>query len=124
MFEVVVGDSFAAAHNLRNYKGKCEALHGHNYKVWIKVSRNDIPSDGLVVDFKDLEQILKDTISELDHTYLNNLTFFKKHNPTSEMISKYIFDKISEHLRKTYPHLVLKEVQVWETNKACAICKE
>lgn len=124
MFEVMVGESFAAAHNLRNYKGKCEALHGHNYKVWIKVSREDIDARGLAVDFKDLRQILKDVILELDHTYLNELTPFKKHNPTSEVIAKYIFGKIAEQLKKSYPHLVLAEVQVWETDKACAIYKE
>ena len=124
MFELMIEESFAAAHNLRKYKGKCEALHGHNYKVRIRVSQKNTDERGLVIDFKDLRHILKDVILELDHAYLNKLAFFKKHNPTSEIIAKYIFDKMAGQLKKSYPQIVLGEVQVWETDKACAVYKE
>jgi len=100
MFEIIIGEDFAAAHNLRNYKGKCEALHGHNYKVWVKVSAPRLDKRGLAVDFKDLRKILKSIILKLDHTYLNKLAPFKKDNPTSEVIAKYIFDKIAGQLIK------------------------
>lgn len=124
MFEIMIGEDFSAAHKLRNYKGKCETLHGHNYKVWIKVSAPHLDKRGLAVDFKDLKQILKSVLLKLDHAYLNELAPFKKHNPTSEVIAKYIFDKIAGQLKKSYPHLILAEVEVWETDKACAIYRK
>lgn len=124
MFEIMVGEDFAAAHNLREYKGKCEVLHGHNYKVWVKISAKELDSRGLLLDFTDLKQILKDIVAGLDHKYLNEIDFFKKNNPTSELISKYIFDKVNIFLKELYPHLALSEVQVWETDKACAIYRE
>lgn len=124
MFEIIVGDDFAAAHNLREYKGKCEVLHGHNYKVWVKVSSQDTDNRGLAIDFMDIRQILKEIVLGMDHKYLNEIDFFKKNNPTSELIAKYIFDKIALPLKKTYPHLSLAEVQVWETDKACATYRE
>lgn len=124
MFEIIVGDDFSAAHKLMEYKGKCEVLHGHNYKAWVKVSANDTDSRGLVVDFTDIKQILKEVVLELDHKYLNEMDFFKKNNPTSELLAKYIFDKVNLHIKKLYPHLVLVEVGVWETDKACAIYRE
>jgi len=124
MFEIMIGEDFAAAHNLRNYKGKCEALHGHNYKVWVKVSAPHLDKLGLAVDFKDLRKILKSIILEFDHAYLNELAPFKEHNPTSEVIAKYIFDNLAGQLKESYPHLALVEVGIWETDKTCAIYKE
>ena len=124
MFEIIIKEDFAAAHSLRNYKGKCETLHGHNYKVWVKVSAPHLDELGLAVDFKDLRKILKTIILKLDHNYLNKLAPFKKNNPTSEVIAKYIFDNITGQLKKSYPHLALVEVGIWETDKACAIYRE
>ncbi|MFH1856126.1 MAG: 6-carboxytetrahydropterin synthase QueD [Candidatus Omnitrophota bacterium] len=124
MFELMVGGGFAAAHNLRGYKGKCEALHGHNYKVWIKVCIKELDKMGLAVDFTDLKRILNETTAELDHAYLNDITFFKEYNPTSELIAKYIFNKIAFSLKEKFTNAALSEVQIWETDKACATYRE
>lgn len=124
MFEIMVCKSFAAAHNLREYKGKCEALHGHNYKVWLKVSADSTDEKGLVVDFNEIKTVLKNTLSKFDHAYLNEIDFFKEHNPTSELLSKYIFEEIWLRLEKNYPFLTLNEVRVWETPSSCAIYRK
>jgi 6-pyruvoyltetrahydropterin/6-carboxytetrahydropterin synthase len=67
MFEVSVDDSFAAAHNLRNYKGKCENLHGHNYKVRVTLSGRELDETGLLYDFVHLKQVIQSVIRSLDH---------------------------------------------------------
>jgi 6-pyruvoyltetrahydropterin/6-carboxytetrahydropterin synthase len=120
MYKIRVKEFFSSAHFLRNYKGKCENLHGHNWKVEIVVARRSLDQNGMVMDFSDLKKILKEVLSELDHKCLNNLDYFKKKNPSSEEIAHYIYLKISRRLPK---NIKVEEVIVWETPKACAIYK-
>ena len=96
MYEVAVKSSFSAAHRLRDYQGKCENLHGHNWNVEAAVSSKTLDKRGLLIDFKILKKTLGGILDELDHTYLNELAFFKKENPTSENIAKFIFDALKE----------------------------
>jgi len=118
MPQVKIIDRFSAAHNLRNYKGKCEALHGHNWQVEVIVSRKKIGRNGMVMDFNDLKRLTGDILSKLDHTYLNELAYFKTRNPTSENIVAHIVAALKKKLKLP---LILKEVRVWETEKSCAI---
>ncbi len=118
MPEVKVIDGFSAAHNLRNYRGKCEKLHGHNWKVEIIVGRKKLGMNGMVIDFIDLKRLVKDVLLKLDHSFLNELAYFKTRNPTSENITVYIAGEIKKRLK---PPLVLREVRVWETETSCAI---
>ncbi|MFH1776923.1 MAG: 6-carboxytetrahydropterin synthase QueD [Candidatus Omnitrophota bacterium] len=111
MFKVRVVSEFNAAHNLRHYRGKCEALHGHNWKVEISVCRKNLDHLGMVVDFKHLKKKLNKILDSLDHKYLNKLPAFKKINPTSENIAKYIFVNLK---------LKGAQVTVWETNTSSA----
>ena len=74
MYKLKVIDSFSAAHNLRNYKGKCEELHGHNYKVEVVLGGLELDEDGLLIDFKDIKTSLKKILETLDHKYLNEVT--------------------------------------------------
>ena len=90
MFEVMVLGEFSSAHNLRGYKGKCEDLHGHNWKVELIAQNNALDATGMVVDFRELKAKLNNVLEELDHKYLNDIDYFKKVNPTSENIAKYI----------------------------------
>ncbi len=114
MYEVLVKAGFSAAHKLRNYRGKCENLHGHNWKVEAAVSSKKINKNGLLVDFGILKDKLKAALDRLDHTYLNQLEYFKKKNPTSENIAKYIFDTLKES------GVPLDRVSVWESDTSCA----
>ena len=113
MFSVRVEGHFSSAHNLRGYKGKCESLHGHNWKVEAEVRQSSLDKTGMVMDFKLLRQGLKDIIDALDHTYLNKIAPFDKTNPTSENIARYIYAR----LKKKFPGL--SSLTVWE-NETCS----
>ena len=98
MYEVSVDETFAAAHNLRNYKGKCENLHGHNYKVRVTLSGKELDSTGLLYDFVHLKQVIQGVIRSLDHIYLNEFPPFDVLNPSAENIARYIYDETAKQL--------------------------
>ena len=114
-------DFFSAAHFLRNYRGKCENLHGHNWKVELEVKGNRLNEAGFVMDFKELKRILKEIVEELDHKLLNEKPPFNRINPSSENIAKYIFDMDKEQLP---PHVRISSVTVWESETSCASYSE
>lgn len=118
MFSVKVEENFSSAHNLRGYKGKCEELHGHNWKVEVVVSQDKLNKTGMVLDFKYLKLKLNKVLERLDHKYLNNLPYFKKVNPTSENIAKYIYDCLKAQV------LHLQSVTVWENSTSLATYEE
>ncbi|MBR5965936.1 MAG: 6-carboxytetrahydropterin synthase QueD [Treponema sp.] len=97
MFEVRVEDSFAAAHFLRDYNGKCEALHGHNYKVFVHVRGDKLDQGGMLLDFTQLKAALKKVLAGLDHTNLNDNPFFDQ-NPSAERIALYICQGVQAQL--------------------------
>lgn len=114
MYNVQVEASFSAAHNLRGYKGKCEDLHGHNWKVEMTVEKSKLDKIGMVVDFRLLKEALNSFLEEFDHKYLNEIPYFKKINPTSENVAKYIFEGIKSRIPG------LKTVTVWESENSSA----
>lgn len=118
MYEIKVILEFSAAHKLRGYKGKCENLHGHNWKVEISVSSEKLDKLGMIIDFKELRRKLNTVLEKLDHKNLNDLAYFKKVNPTSENIAKFIYDRIKDK------GLRIKAVVVWESDTACATYEE
>jgi 6-pyruvoyltetrahydropterin/6-carboxytetrahydropterin synthase len=122
MFKIKVVTQFSAAHFLRNYKGKCESMHGHNWKVEVLVSRQEPDSLGMVMDFSNLKKITQATLEELDHHQLDNIEYFKKHNPSSEEIARYIFNKLKKEISER--DCQLEEVRVWETDSSCAAYHE
>jgi 6-pyruvoyltetrahydropterin/6-carboxytetrahydropterin synthase len=99
MFEVRVTADFAAAHFLRDYNGKCENLHGHNYKVYAHVKGPELNEGGMLLDFSKLKAALRQVCKELDHTNLNDLAVFDQ-NPSAERIAMYIYNGIIEILKK------------------------
>lgn len=114
MYEIKVKANFSSAHNLRNYRGKCEHLHGHNWAVEAVFEYEKLDKDGMAIDFKDAKAILKRTLENMDHSYLNDLKDFKSVNPTSENIAKLIYDKIKKE------SLEIKSISVWENESSCA----
>ncbi len=118
MYKLKVISFFSAGHSLRGYRGKCEALHGHNWKVEITVNSTKLDPLGMVKDFKDLKGIVHKVLEDLDHRYLNDLDYFKRHNPSSEEIARYIFLRLKEEIRPW--RLRIREVCVWETETSCA----
>ena len=112
MFELIIDSEFSAAHNLRNYKGACENLHGHNWKIQI-VLESDVLNDlGMVLDFKDLKEITDNIIVKYDHKYLNEVEDFVVTNPTTENISKLLYREISDELPEG---VFVKKITTWES---------
>jgi 6-pyruvoyltetrahydropterin/6-carboxytetrahydropterin synthase len=125
MFEVTVEDSFAAGHYLRNYKGKCENPHGHNYKVRVTLVGKELDKAGLLLDFKDLREALKPAIDRLDHQMINDLEPFKVLNPSAENLAKYFYDETNVGLdRVTQGRVRGKNVTVYETDTTAATYSE
>ena len=118
MYEINVLSHFSAAHRLRYLHGKCEELHGHNWKVEVSVASNQLGKEGVVIDFGILKQKVEKILKALDHTYLNDLPFFSGIEPSSENIAKYIFDRLKTEL-KGY-HVTLKKATAWESETSCA----
>lgn len=118
MYRLIVERGFSSAHRLRNYKGECENLHGHNYRVEVFLEGRELNSIGILVDFKEVKVLLDKVLDELDHCYLNELPFFKKENPSAENIARYIHQKISGSLPAG---VIASEVRVWES-EGCGAC--
>lgn len=112
MFELIVDSEFAAAHNLRDYKGACENLHGHNWKVRIVLKSEKLNEQGIVVDFKDIKETVWEIVEKYDHKYLNELEGFVKINPTTENISKALFEKL---VKEMPVDVFVKKVTTWES---------
>lgn len=124
MFEIRVEADFAAAHFLRDYHGKCENLHGHNYKVYAHVKSNVLDEGGMALDFSVLKKTLREVCSQLDHTNLNDMEIFDQ-NPSAERIAMFIFNSILEKIPelefdgdKNKRHLYAVDVFETETSRA------
>ncbi len=121
MYEVTVEAGFSSGHYLRNYHGKCENPHGHNYKVRVTLAGNSLDQTGLLLDFKLLKNILKPTIDYLDHQMLNDIKPFIELNPSAENLARYFFDQTnSELVRITNGRVRVKDCTIWETDTTTA----
>jgi 6-pyruvoyltetrahydropterin/6-carboxytetrahydropterin synthase len=118
MYKLKVVTSFAAAHNLNNYQGECENLHGHNWRVEVSVTAKELDKAGLCIDFKILKAETKELLNTLDHKYLNELDCFKGDSPSSENISRYVYKELSSKLNDG--NVKVDMITVWESDFACA----
>ena len=116
MFEVAVEQVFASAHALRNYKGRCENIHGHNWKVRVTIEGERLDSAGLLVDFIDVKSLMCGIIDRIDHQFLNEIPPFDVVNPSAENIAEYFWQKMSEGLVNTPVPVKVTEVKIWETD--------
>ena len=113
MFEISVEKDFDAAHFLRGYQGKCEALHGHRFKVIVTIQATKLDEVGMGYDFSILKKQLGEILEKFDHTCLNDLPQFKKNNPSSENIAVTIYGALQKKLKKAA--VKLTSVEVWES---------
>lgn len=113
MYQITIETHFSSAHRLIQYNGECERLHGHNWKVFVSVSSEILDNLGMVMDFKVLKDKTKALISKLDHQYLNEIPPFNEINPTTENISKYLFDELSKVINTE--SIKVSRVDVWES---------
>jgi len=113
MYQISVEQHFDAAHFLRGYQGKCEALHGHRFRVVVKITASEVDEVGLAYDFTVLKQQLGDILSSFDHTCLNDVPPFDKINPSSENIAATIYNELQPKLAGA--PVSLSYVEVWES---------
>ena len=118
MYEITVTTHFSGAHRLRHLHGQCEKLHGHNWKIMVSVTSKRLNKEGVIIDFKILKKKVEKVLTQVDHTYLNELPYFLRREPSSENIARYIFERMMEEL-KGQP-ATLQKVSAWETETACA----
>ena len=119
MFEVTVEETFAAGHALRNYKGKCENVHGHNYRVQVTLEGEELDATGLLVDFVELKKVLNRILDTMDHQFLNDVPPFDQLNPSAENMARYIFEELRDGLEGKAPGRVA-QVRLWETDTCSA----
>ena len=117
-YELKIETTFAAAHNLLNYCGQCENLHGHNWKIEIYIQGSKLDKSGMLIDFKVLKGHTNDILDTLDHTYLNELPMFAGQSPSSELIAKHIFSELEKRLDNL--PVQIHKVVAWESEKAAA----
>lgn len=118
MFDLTIESQFSSAHQLRGYKGKCEAMHGHNWRVQVTVSSDRLNDIGIVEDFHDLKTMTQEVLSSLDHVFLNDVFPFTEINPSSENIAKWVYESVKKKMnKKTYN---LSSVTVWENETSSA----
>jgi 6-pyruvoyltetrahydropterin/6-carboxytetrahydropterin synthase len=113
VYEIYVKDHFAAAHALRGYDGNCSNMHGHNWDVEAYIQCTKLNKLGIGVDFRDVKRIVKDVLSKLDHTNLNDVAEFGAINPTSENISKFLYKELSRRLNTEFIKVV--KIMVFES---------
>lgn len=114
MFELKVQKEFSSAHHLLNYEGECENQHGHNWFVEAYVVGDKLNKSNILIDYKVLKRELKVVLDYLDHQDINELPEFKGISPSSEMIAKFIYEKLKIKIP------MLNKITVWETQTSCA----
>ena len=117
-WELNVRDKFQAAHFLKDYKGKCENLHGHNWKIEVVLRGDRLNAAGVLMDFGDIKALLRNIIGRLDHQFLNELPIFAGSQPSSERIAAFVADQLQQALGD--PKVRVSRVSAWESDDACA----
>lgn len=120
-YKLSVIKSFSSAHFLRHYKGKCENLHGHNWRIKASFSGENLLDNGMLIDFADIREALDEIIVYLDHKCLNETAPFDEINPTAENIAAFIFAKLQ---KKNTENAEVSGVEVWENADASALVTE
>lgn len=113
VYEIYVKDHFAAAHALKGYDGNCSNLHGHNWTVEAYIHCTKLNQLGIGIDFRDVKSVVKDVLSKLDHTNLNDIAEFGSINPTSENLSKLLYAELSRRLNTE--HIKVNKIMVFES---------
>ena len=121
MYEVTVEADFSSGHYLRNYHGRCENPHGHNYKVRVTLVGASLDPTGLLLDFKQLKQVMRPVIDRIDHQMLNDLEPFTTLNPSAENLAHYFYEQTNEQLAGlTNGRVHVKDCTIWETDTTSA----
>ncbi|MBN1531409.1 MAG: 6-carboxytetrahydropterin synthase QueD [Spirochaetes bacterium] len=125
MYQLSVEESFASAHQLRGYKGKCEKLHGHNWRVILTVRGDSLDSVGLLVDFGELKAIVRKICAVFDHQFLNEIPPFTDINPSSENLARIIATMAAQEIGLLGRDICVESVTIYESeNSKCTYLSE
>jgi len=116
-YELFITAEFSAAHNLRNYKGKCERLHGHNWRVDLRLKGGRLNRSGLLLDFVEAKRILAAVLDRFDHAYLNEVPPMDRLNPSSENLARFIAGETAKRLPRG---IRVASVTCWESARCAA----
>jgi 6-pyruvoyltetrahydropterin/6-carboxytetrahydropterin synthase len=119
-YTIAVEKTFSAAHALRKYRGRCERLHGHNWKVRVSLAGTRLNTTGMLMDFTELKTILDKILSDMDHRFLNEVVPFTTVNPTAEHIAASICTRLQRETVSLKPPVKVESVQVWESETSSA----
>jgi len=119
MYEIAVEQHFDAAHFLRGYQGKCEALHGHRFKVVVRLSASELNDIGIAYDFTELKKHLAEIVARFDHTCLNDVPPFDKLNPSSENIASTVYQELKPKLAGA--PAAISSIEVWESPQSWVV---
>ena len=122
MYKLMVKGNFAAAHQLREFQGKCEHLHGHNWKVEVYITGEKVGEDGMLMDFGLIKKATAEVLDRLDHQFLNEVEPFTSLNPSSENIARYIYESLGREINNGNARV--SKVTAWESDTACATYME
>jgi 6-pyruvoyltetrahydropterin/6-carboxytetrahydropterin synthase len=120
MFQVSVDETFSSGHALRGYKGKCENVHGHNYKVRVTLEGPQLDSIGLLYDFTHLKRVIREIVGGVDHKFLNDLAPFDVINPSAENLAKYFYDETKRQMNAMPDGARITSITIWETDTTSA----
>ena len=121
MFEITVEAGFSSGHYLRNYRGKCENPHGHNYRVFVTLVGSELDEAGLLLDFKLLKQVMRPAVDYLDHQMINDLKPFDEVNPSAENLARYFYEQTADQLHEmTGGRVRVKDCTLYETDTSFA----
>jgi 6-pyruvoyltetrahydropterin/6-carboxytetrahydropterin synthase len=118
VYELKIITQMACAHQLREFEGRCENLHGHNWKIEVFVTGEELEPNGILIDFKRVKTATEEVIDQLDHKFLNDVEYFTRVNPSSENIARYIFRALEQTLNSE--KVRVSRVTAWESDTACA----
>src|ERR1700687_1214237 len=120
MFQVTVDETFSAGHALRGYKGKCENVHGHYYKVRVTPAGPEVDSIRLLYEFTHLKRVIRDVTNSVDHKFLNDQPPFDAINPSAENLAKYFYDETTRQMNALPKGAEITQITIWETDTTSA----
>src|ERR1700676_3374971 len=121
MFQVTVDETFSSGHALRGYKGKCENVHGHNYKVRVTLEGPHLDSIGLLYDFTHLKRVIREIVGGVDHKFLNDMAPFDVINPSAENLAKYFYDETTRQVNASIEKARFSCQTIWERTSTWAV---
>ena len=124
VFEIAKDFVFSAAHQIRFHGGKCERLHGHNWRVRVHARASELNRIGMVIDFADLQRIVAEGGARFDHRNVNEVPPFDQENTTAELIARFFFQEVGKHLASEGGRVTVAKVEVWENEGSLAVYRE